>query len=187
LVIAHSPFRQSHRAVALTQVAALHHDAIEHIRQPGHLAALQLQHRHQLHAGRFQTRGIAREAIALSHSGIAQLLQPLAGRGLASAQPFLDLALGRRTALDLDGRLHTAQVMFALDGAHQHFLASIVMAVRTHAAIEADAVHQQVHMLMLCVEVARDHVLVVVQSHAVQVARGHLPPLAVAQMLARRG
>jgi hypothetical protein len=87
-------------------------------------------------------------------------------------------------ALHLDRRLHALQVIFALDGTHQNLLPPIVMAVRGDAAIKANAVNQQVYMLVFCIEVARHDVLVVLQSHALQVMRGDLPPLVIAQMLA---
>jgi hypothetical protein len=111
----------------------------------------------------------------------------LARRRLAGTQSFFDLTLGRRVALHLDRRLHALQVILALDGAHQNLLPPIVMAVRGDAAIKANPVNQQVYMLVFRVEMARHNVLVVFQPHALQVVRGDLSPLVVAQMFAWRG
>jgi hypothetical protein len=118
---------------------------------------------------------------------VAQLLQALARRRDASAQSFLDFSLGWRMALHLDRRANALQVKVALDLTHQHLVASVVMAVRGDAAIKADAVRQQVHVFVFGIHVARHQVLVVLQSHAVQVALGDPLPLFVIQMFAWRG
>lgn len=143
----------------------------------------QLRHRHQQHVYRLQTLRVLREAVAVPRCRIAQLLQALARGGLAGAQAFFNLAPGRRVSQHFGGRLHALQIMFALDGTHQHFLAPIVMAVRGDAAVETDAVDQQVHVRMLGVGVARDQILVVFQSHAAQVVLRDLLPLLVGHAL----
>jgi hypothetical protein len=85
---------QPGRAVSLPQVATLHRYAIEPIRQPGELAAGELDHRHERDAGCLQTLRVLREAAACRHHGIAQLLQLLPHGRHSSAQASFDLSLG---------------------------------------------------------------------------------------------
>jgi hypothetical protein len=89
--------------------------------------------------------------------------------------------------LHVDRRANAQQVKVSLNLAHQHFVAPIVIAVGCDIAVEADAVHQQVHVFVLGVHVARHQVLIVFQSHAMQVALCDPLPLFVIQMFAWRG
>jgi hypothetical protein len=61
------------------------------------------------------------------------------------------------------------------------------MAVAGHAAVEADPVGQQVDVFVLGVDVPREHILIEVKPHAVQVAGPDLAPLRVRQVFARCG
>nr|WP_264372898.1 hypothetical protein [Janthinobacterium sp. FT14W] len=146
-----------------------------------------LRCRHQGHARRCQALHESGETAAAGDGGVAQLLQPLPRRGDAGAQACLDLAPARRAARRLDGGAQLLQAEVAFDGAHDAFLAPVVVAVAGHAAIAADAVDQQVHVLMPGVGMARQQVLVVVQAHARQIAARDLCPLGVGQLLSRRG
>ena len=66
-------------------------------------------------------------------------------------------------------------------------MAPIVVTVARDVAINAYAIDQQVHVLVLCIVVPRNQVLIVVQPHAVQVTLADLRPLRIAQVLARSG
>jgi hypothetical protein len=125
---------------------------------------------------------LAQPVMAASHSCCSRCrVEAMPVRRPASISPRLAARRGAST----EAQLLQAEVAF--DGAHDAFLAPVVVAVAGHAAIAADAVDQQVHMLMPGVGMARQQVLVVVQAHARQIAARDLRPLGVGQQLSRRG
>lgn len=148
---------------------------------------IELRDRHQFHAGRFEPLRIVAVAATYGDSAIAQLLQALTRRRHSGTKSLFDLALRRRVTLGLDGRSHHLQLVMAFDRAHQDFMAPVIVAVACDVAVEPDAIDQQVDVLVLRVIVPRDQVLVVVQSHAMQVALADLDPLRIRQVFARSG
>lgn len=79
------------------------------------------------------------------------------------------------------------QAEVALDVAHERFLATPVVAVARHAAVVADAVGEQVDVLVLGVGMARQDVLVVVEAHAFQIPLADGAPLVVGELFAGSG
>jgi hypothetical protein len=100
---------------------------------------------------------------------------------------LLDLAFGRCVPHGFAARGELLQPVIALDLAHQDFLALVVATVAGHAAVEPNAVGQDVHVLVFGVGVAGDDELVVVESHTAQILLGDLPPLLVGELFAGGG
>lgn len=76
-------------------------------------------------------------------------------------------------------RRDLVQAVFALDGAHDDFLAPVIVAVRGDAAVKPDPVGQNVDVFMLGVAVPGHQVLVMVQTHILQIALADAAPLRV--------
>jgi hypothetical protein len=90
---------ESHRTVGFPQVAALHHHAVQPVRQAGQFRAFELDDRDDLDASRFEPGRVLREAMAILGGSAAKLLELLAGGGFAGAQSYLDFVLGERASL----------------------------------------------------------------------------------------
>ncbi|WP_244556451.1 hypothetical protein [Janthinobacterium sp. TND4EL3] len=114
-------------------------------------------------------------------------MQLLPGGRLASPQMLLNLALGRRFALGLDARWHPLQPVFLLQLAHDDLLPLVVVAVAGHAAVKADAVRQDVDVLVVGIDVPRHHKLVVFQAHVLHIPLPNLAPLLITELFTRRG
>jgi hypothetical protein len=125
------------------------------------------------------------KAAAILGSGVAKLLELLASRRLASADALLDLTFRRRFALGLDAGRYLLQPIFPLDLAHDDFLSPVVVAIASNAAIKADAVGQDMDMLMLGIDMPGYDELVFIEPHAFHVAFSYLPPLLVRDLFSR--
>lgn len=78
-------FGESCRTVSLPQVAALHHHAVQPVREAGDFGPFELDDRDEFDPGGFEPGHVVREAVAVSGGGAAKLLQLLAGGGFAGA------------------------------------------------------------------------------------------------------
>jgi hypothetical protein len=165
LLIGNSPFLDACGGVAFSQVAAFHGHAVQPVRQAGELRATKLDYRHQFHPCCLQPFLVLSEAAAALGGCVAKLLQLLAGAGLAGANAVLDLALGRRFALDLDAWRHPCQTEIPLDLSHDGFLPFVVLTVADYPARVGDPVRQDVDVLVFGVGVPGDQELVVLEAH----------------------
>lgn len=146
-----------------------------------------MHNRNEVHACGCELCLVVREARAVSAGGVRQLLQLLFGRSRAGAQSLFDFALGRRTADRFDAGRYLYQAVVFFEFPHEAFLASPVVAVADHVAVEPDAVGQDVDVFMVGVGVAGDDELVIRKAHAVEVAVTDLPPLVIGQFFAGGG
>jgi hypothetical protein len=62
---------ESGRTVGFPEVAALHHHAVQPVRQAGQFRAFELDDRDEFDAGRVQPRHVVREAVAVLGGGAA--------------------------------------------------------------------------------------------------------------------
>jgi len=100
---------------------------------------------------------------------------------------LLDLAAGGGAAVGVDARTELLQVEFALDRAHEDFLALVVLGITDDLACVGDSVGEDMDVLVLGVGVTGDKVLVVEELHAGQVAAADVGPLGVGEFLAGGG
>jgi hypothetical protein len=187
LLIADALFLNAGGGVGLAQVAALHGHTVQPVGQAGQLRALELGHGHQLNACRLQSLLVGGEVGAVLGGCVGQLLELLAGAGLASADCALDLALGRRFALGLDARGHTLQAEIPLNLSHDGFLPLVVLAVADDLARVGDSVGQDVDVLVLGVGVPGHDELVICEAHPAQIALPDGLPLLVCELFAGGG
>lgn len=82
---------------------------------------------------------------------------------------MFEFALGGGAPLCLQRRQYRLQAELALDLAHQHFLAPVLVAVTRDGAIELDPVGQQVNVFVLGVVVPRNDVLVTSVTSRIQI------------------
>ncbi|NUZ09010.1 hypothetical protein HQN59_25035 [Schlegelella sp. ID0723] len=185
MLIAHPPFGEPGRAVALAEVAPFHGHAVEPVHQARELGASELQDGYQFDTGGLEAPlilGVSRNSLGRC---IGKLLQLNPGRGLGGAQLLFDFAAGGRFSLGFDTRRELAQPEIAFDRAHEHFLTRVVLRVAHHrAGPRGDAVGQDVDVLVLGIGVPGNDVLVVDETHANQVAPADLYPLIVVELFA---
>jgi hypothetical protein len=138
-----------------------------------------LRHGHQFHACGFEPVGVGGEVRTVFGSGIGQLLQLLAGTGLAGAGMLLYLALGRCLAFGFVAGCHALQAVFPLDVAHDGFLPAVVVGIAHDFARMGDAVGQDVDVFVLGVGMPRYYVLVICEPHSAQISLAYGVPLVV--------
>lgn len=169
----------------MPQVAALHHHALKPEADAGYCAgAGDIGDDLNAHCAEPSRKLI--EGRLVLHGHVHHLLQALLGRRLACAQRVLDLALGRSAAHGLPAWLHHCEPQLRFQATHHGLLALIVPAVRNDFAGHADAIGQDVDMLVLGVRVTAHDILAVVVPHALQIGVGGLAPLLVSERLPRR-
>jgi hypothetical protein len=187
LLIGDASFCEPGGAVGPAEVAAFHGDAVEPVHQAAELGAVELQDGLELDAGGLEAGLVLGVAGAAFGGGVGELLELHAGGDLAGADLLFDLAFGGGAARGLGAGGELLQAVVALDGAHEGFLALVVLGIADDFTSMGDSVGQDVDVLVLGVGVAGDEVLVVTEFHADQILAADVGPLGVAEFLARGG
>ena len=79
------------------------------------------------------------------------------------------------------------QAIFLFKLPHNNFLSFVIQAIARYAAIKTNPVRQDVNVLVLRIRVPGDHVLIMVEAHALQIPLAYFPPLFIRQMLTSSG
>ena len=102
LLVAHSPFGEPGRAVALAEVAAFHGHVVEVVPQAGELGVVLLQDGHELDASGLEVVPVFAVGAGSSDGGIGQLLELHAGGAVLGADLLFDLAAGALKTMAAD-------------------------------------------------------------------------------------
>jgi len=185
LLIAHSSFCEPGGAVGTPQVAAFHEHAVEPVHQAGQPGAAELHDGHELDSCGFQAGLVLGVAGTVFGGSVGELLELRSGGDISGANLRFDLAFGGGSALGFDTGRQLLQAEFALDSAHERFLALVVLGVADHQTRIGNSVGQDVNVLVLGVGVPGNDVLVVGEFHAGQVLAADVGPFGVGELFTK--